>query len=369
MKKNKENNSRTIIEILICVSLCFSLALNLFFVLEKEKKEPIKVENTNEQNKQLEYYQEYKLNELHYQTENYHNAPKKLDLLSSYGDTQAFHPKVLYFENSWNGYKYWLTFSPYPYSDDKKENPHILVSNDMVNWKEPKGFKNPLEEYPKDYRRGKIYYSDPHLVYNNDLDILECYFRRVDDIKDEVVIYKKTTKDGIKWTDKEIAFKDTRSKKDFVSFSIIYDNGIYKMWYIDTDNTMKYAESKDGYKYENTRTIKLSFEKAKLKEWHLDIIKSDLGYEMIVVAFDCWDNRNNMELYYFNSKDNQKWSKGVSILRPSLTSWDNKGIYRSSILKKDGTYYIFYSGTSKKNSKGVGLTYGKNIYNLKGYVK
>ena len=32
----------------------------------------------------------------------------KLDIISSYGDDQAFHPKVLNFEKPWNGYRYWI---------------------------------------------------------------------------------------------------------------------------------------------------------------------------------------------------------------------------------------------------------------------
>lgn len=76
-----------------------------------------------------------------------------------------------------------MVYSPYPFSDDSKENPHIKVSNDLVNWSEPKGFENPLADTPSDYENMVIYNSDPHIVYNDDKDELECYWRRVDDKK------------------------------------------------------------------------------------------------------------------------------------------------------------------------------------------
>ena len=45
----------------------------------------------------------------------------KLDIISSYGDDQAFHPKVLNFEKPWNGYRYWMAYTPYPGADQRKK--------------------------------------------------------------------------------------------------------------------------------------------------------------------------------------------------------------------------------------------------------
>ena len=44
-----------------------------------------------------------------------------------------------------------------------------------------------------------------------------------------------------------------------------------------------------------------------------------------------------------------------------------KGIYRSSIIYENGTYYLYYTGISKKLDRDIGLSYGKDITNLKGY--
>ena len=121
-------------------------------------------------------------------------------------------------------------------------------------------------------------------------------------------------------------------------------------------------ESTDGYHYSNEKTIELKYPIPDLKPWHLDAIKTDKGYELIVVAYRYHKDRNSMNLYYFNSKDNNTYSKGKIILRPSLISWDNKGIYRSSFIYENNTY----SGISFNNERGIGLSYGEHIENLIG---
>ncbi len=165
---------------------------------------------------------------------------------------------------------------------------------------------------------------------------LECYWRRVDDKKDEGIIYRRTTKDGVHWTDREEVLKDTRSEHDYVSFAIIYDKGTYRMWYVNKNNTVTYEESKDGYNYENRKVINLKYENRSMKTWHLDVIKSDIGYEMIAVAFESWEGRKTMQLYYSSSEDNENWEIAKPILKPSNTGWDNGGMYRSSFIKVDG---------------------------------
>ena len=42
---------------------------------------------------------------------------------------QTTHPDVLYIPTGFNGYKYWLSHTPYPYTNDFYENPEIVCSN------------------------------------------------------------------------------------------------------------------------------------------------------------------------------------------------------------------------------------------------
>ena len=196
-----------------------------------------------------------------------YNSMYKLNIVSSYGDDEAYHPKVLAFDEQWNGYKYWMSYTPYPQGDDAKENPEIVASNDLLTWEVPNGLKNPLDE-PEDTQAQKRYNSDSHIVYNTDLNRMECYWRYVDDIEDKVIIYRRTTKDGIKWTPKEITANSTsRKKKDYISPAIIYQNGIYKMWYVDQGNIVRLAISNDGIVWNDVSDINLVYDKSSISPY------------------------------------------------------------------------------------------------------
>ena len=298
--------------------------------------------------------------------ENQHNAVGKLDLVSAYGDNQPYHPKVLNFAEAWHGYKYWMTYSPFPNGDEKYENPHIRASNDLMNWEIPEGLTNPIEDTPENYEKSKVYNSDPHIVYNNDTDTMELFWRYVDDVEDVVIIYRKTSKDGVKWSDKDEILRATRSKKDYISPAIIYENGTYKWWFVDRDRSLKYMESKDNSEFLKEKSIKLEYAVVPITNWHIDVIKTDDQYEMLMVGYYKWEDRNSMNLYYFNSRDGVEWHDGSVILRPSISSWDNRGIYRSSFIKENGVYYVFYSGVSTNMERGIGMSYGENIHDLIG---
>ena len=314
--------------------------------------------------KKIKRVSSYVIAEVFYRDQ--YNSKYKLDLKSEFGDVEAYHPKIIQFENKWNGYYYWLTYTPYPNSDEQKENPYVVASNDLINWEAPQGLKNPIDDVLGDEK--EKYNSDSHLVYNNDLDRLECYWRYVNDVDNTVTIYRRNTLDGVNWTEKEVvAYSDNRKEKDFVAPAIIYEDGKYKIWYVGKNLVITYAEAEVNDKnWNDVKTIKLEYPK-KIKPWHLDIIKTDEGYEMLLMAFENWEKRGIASLYHTVSKDNNVWEKCTEIIKPSSKTnyWDNRGIYRSSMIKKDGMYYVFYSASNKKNIKGIGIMYGKDINNLK----
>lgn len=290
----------------------------------------------------------------------------KLEIISSYGDNEAYHPKVITFDKKWNGYKYWMSYTPYPGGNSGYENPHIAVSNDLINWYAPNGENKSLDEVKNKYKK-KRYNSDAHIVYNKDKDIIICYWRYVDDTNESVTIFKRETKDGVTWTDKEkVLYSKNRHKKDYVSPAIIYDEGIYKMWYVNVCNTITYAESTDGSKWTDKNKISFKYP-SKLDTWHLDVIKADKGYETITVAYDKWHNHNRMDLYYTYSTDEVNFGDAIKIFEPErgTLNWDNSGIYRSSMIYLDGMYYLYYGAVGVTAERGIGFAYGKDITELK----
>ena len=347
---------------IVFIGICGACFLGYIFFSKNATERKILIQETVPFKKKVQHKNMYGIEYF----ENYHNASYILDFYDGGKDMHATHPKIINFKDKWNGYKYWMVYSPYPYGNDEYENPYLVVSNDLINWKTPDGLTNPIEEKPSNYKHEYVYNSDPHIVYNEDTNELELYFRFVDDTNDKVIIYRRKSNDGINWTSKEEIISNVRSKVDYLSPAIIYDEGIYKMWYVGKDKNVYYMESNDGYNYSKPTKKELTFPIPTLKAWHLDAIKSDNGYELLVSAYKSHKDRNSMNLYHFLSKDNNKYGKGTIVMRPSISSWDNKGLYRSSFIYEDGMYYVLYSGISMNNERGIGLAYGQDINNLVG---
>jgi hypothetical protein len=356
MKKvtiNKKN--KTIISLLLFFMVCIGINESI-----QNKQSFTKANYELEDDFKLEVSENDKIEDIVGTNDNLSNF--YLKLINSNGDNEVTHPKVISFNKKWNGYKYWIAYTPYPKGNQAQENPHIMVSNDLVNWQVKKGFENPLDE-PEDKDYQKVYNSDTHLVYNSDTDRLECYWRYVNDKENKVIIYKRTTRNGINWTEKEIVLENERNKVDYLSPAIIYENRKYMFWYVDRDKTVKYMEYDLNTKEWTTpRIIDIKYSDEKLKSWHLDVIKTKDSYEMIIVAFSDWNKRSKMNLYYSKSEDNINYTEAKEILKAA----NNGGIYRSSILYINNTYYIFYSEITKKYKRGVGIVYGTDIDNLNG---
>lgn len=300
------------------------------------------------------------------------NAEDKLHFLNYLGNDENIHPKVISFKNKWNGYYYWMAYTPYPKGATDAENPCIACSNDLLNWTIPNGLINPLEPTP-DVEGGSAYNSDTHLVYNPDTELLECWWRLVNRVNDDIIIYRRTSKNGAEWGDKEPVWISKSTVQDLLSPAIIYDNGVYKVWGISANN-IKYMESTDLKNWTDleTRRPYISWSDLGLKPWHMDCIETDYGYEMVVQAYDAENGNNNTsDLYYIKSTDNtyDSYSLPVKIIARSKNpeSFDHAGIYRSSVLLENGIYYVFYTTISTNTNRGLALSYGSDIKALNGY--
>lgn len=299
----------------------------------------------------------------------YPNALNRLVLIDSYDTLDQIHPKILKFEDRWNGYYWWMAFTPYPNGDQSKENPHILASNNLTTWVEPTGFKNPLDPQPSEDAT-KQYNSDTHLVFREDLNQLECWWRFVDEENDRIVIYRRTTSDGVNWNDKEIMIDWIKSQRDCVCPVIMYEDGRYKCWFVNAGYKMWYMESVTGKSWNDPVEILIPYESSTMRNWHHDIIRTTKGYEMVIAAFEDGTNRNEMSLYYSKSMDGLTgWDICKKIIDPTRNrfGWDNRGIYRASLLYDEGVYYVFYSGINTNGNRGIGISYGADITKLKGF--
>lgn len=298
----------------------------------------------------------------------YNNSISKLNLKnsdsyveSSYPNN-AYHPKLIDMGKEWNGYRFWVSYTPYPDANDYYENPQVVATNDLINYSEIKYTEAPLSNHKKSVR----YNSDSHLVYNSDLDRLELFWRYTDFDTDYMALYMRYSYDGNNWSDKLVYFETNQKEKyDMVSPAIIYDNGTYKVWYVD-HYQLCYRELKSGVWSDSVQTD-LKFEDG-ANVWHPDVIKTNRGYELLACATTDKSDRRHMSLYFSASEDGLSWEQGVKVVSPSSdkNAWDGGGLYRPSFIYADNHYIVMYSARNDNDDFGTGLLIGKDMFSLKG---
>lgn len=296
----------------------------------------------------------------------YNQAP--LDIKTFDGSDSPYHPSVLYFKDGWNGYKYWMAETPFspqckPYMD-RNECPSIHVSNNGVDWEEIA--KNPIDDLHEKEIKELDYFSDPHLVYVKGK--LECWYRFThrsgdNNYYDNLQLVRKTSYDGINWSDREILVNLATAEGNelgnmVVSPAIIYSNGRYRMWYVDSESRgqrgLAYSESEDGRKWQNKSACRLIG--AQNNPWHIDVNFIDGIYYLI--SYDS----NNLTIW--KSEDGQKFHYIKELLSPSVTgSFYGDSLYRACIIK-DEKLKVFFSAKDLFRTY-IGLLEGENIPQIK----
>ncbi|WP_187442313.1 BppU family phage baseplate upper protein [Sutcliffiella horikoshii] len=278
------------------------------------------------------------------------------------GREHITHPNVLYFEEGWNGYKYWMTMTPYPYSDNQYENPSIVASNDNITWEEPAPNPvAPLEET-------ETFQSDPEILMNG--DTMELWYRatlNTDGVLD-TTFYRKTSTDGVNWTDREAMFTNLNTTDgEIVSPAILFEDGLYKMWFtrrgVDDVYTMEYGESEDGKEWD-MRVLDIDFDYRDYYFWHGDVYKHEDGKIDMVIG--CKSNDHEWALFYTYSYDNINFVPPMLLIKPTsgTTRWDNYNLYKASLEKVGNEYYLYYA-----TPRHVGLTKGKTMLDLGSHDK
>lgn len=277
---------------------------------------------------------------------------------------QSTHPSVAQFDEEWNGYKYWMVHTPYPYENNQRENPCIAVSNNGIKWEEPNGVKNPIVDTPP----GKgDYNSDGHMFYNDETKKLEMWYREVvksEDPKKEKII-RLISSDGVNWGSSETMYTK-EAPKDAVIYalspSVVYNDGKYKMWIVD-DYSISYTESSDnGETWSESERI-LS-EGKKVHAWHCSVILHNGKYHMLNLL-----NKGQRKIRYSYSEPGKEreFSEETDIILSSGNEWslDGKRLYRPTSIITDTNVIVLHGTVSQANEWLIHAQSGPDFYNLK----
>lgn len=309
------------------------------------------------------------------------------------------HPDVLYFPNKFNGYKYWMVFTPYfgavgtDQNSKKYENPSIVVSNDGLQWSNPPGLINPIinAPFPKEsFGENKVdpiqgFWSDVDWIFLNNQFYL--YYRgsfitaqslkgkcilsnaNFDRLKQDAhrTIVQQTSTDGIKWSNMNIAFTSnppfTPKDDHLLSPSFIHNGNQFVSYEIELNFNAKNFKgkdpsyvvrrtSKDGINFTGFKESKLInfFNKPWLKydtknsPWHIQAAFSD-GYYFLCIAVGNVKKYTSELLYVAYSKDGLNFKV---MPKPLL----KRHAYRSSIFPMESTDSLIKMGAMIGNKSG-----------------
>ncbi len=251
------------------------------------------------------------------------------------GNDEVVHPDVLYFENGWNGYEYWMVFTPFPETQAQYENPSICVSHDGLNWIIPSGLTNPvMTPYPESYNPNDYYHSDPDLIMSDDQSTMYIFWREHAGWRYEVINYIYST-DGINWSETIESFWVDGLTERVLSPALVRDNSNFKVWTVDTKTSprtirMRTSDSITA-SWSEAQATDLTLINGDKEIWHLDVTFIDNKYYMLASVGPSGYPRGG-ELYLAVSDNGINWNLASKpVLVGANNSWDEL-LYRATIL-------------------------------------
>lgn len=342
------------------------------------------------------------------------NAVNPLKLQGPGTNGQVTHPDVTVFDEPWNGYKYWMAYTPNKPGSSYFENPCIAASNDGVNWEFPA--QNPVQpRYDSEIENQNEHNCDTDIVYDPVNDRLIMFWEWA---QDEAVngkthrseIRYRVSYDGVHWgiedengnlqtgpTDHGCAIASEGERYSDLSPTVVYDKTekIYKMWANDAgdvgyenkqNNKVWYRTSRDGISNWSDKTYVENFlgvneDGLQMYPWHQDIqwVEEFQEYWALQQAFPAGSGPDNSSLRFSKSKDGIHWepvSEKALITVGAPGTWDAGQIYRSTFwyepggAKGNGTFHIWYAALAEGQSHwDIGYTsanYADAMYKLTG---
>ena len=265
------------------------------------------------------------------------------------GSGQVVHPDVL-----WNNNHIIMGITPYPYYNDKLENPCLYKSYDGLHFSDYMKDINPLVEKPLfDHN------CDPDIFFNKKGELVVYYIEMLRPKFNKVIALKQVNKSSTFKKATILKYNLTKKEPLIISPSIIYEsiNNDYIMYFVNNDLKKNRIQS-------ITATKNLSFDKKQTKTpnikfpsnyypWHLDLIKSDDNkYYLLITGYYGNQLNDNYSLFLAESQDLINWTNNHEILNKKNIPYKNlKFVYRSSALISKNTIAIWYSFSLKQKEK------------------
>lgn len=259
-----------------------------------------------------------------------------------------------------------MAYTPYPLGDTDAENPCIAASDDGLHWYAPANI-NPLALTPPDG-----YNSDTHLVRNAANNSIECWWRPVDLTDRSDFVVRSISRDGLKWTAPDTVLNPEPGIMHHLSPAVEIVGGHYMMLYCDVNRVVMLRSKVDAPAVEWDEPVYLPIHWSHYNPWHIDMIVDGDIIEMVVCAFDAQEpgaNNNAADLFYLTyNMTTGEATRPTKILSRRPGTITERSIYRSSLLKVAGRYYLYYSCIDNDWHRHMGLAVAQSLTDPDGLV-
>lgn len=264
------------------------------------------------------------------------------------GSGQGVHPSVVYKPEGWNGYRFWMAFTPFPSGQGAYENPSIVVSQDGLVWEEPAGIVNPISGVPA---AGN--YADTDLLIHQ--GTMYCFYVAANgaDATAGNGLLVRSSVDGVTWSAATAAIPTPVHYEDFLSPAIVIVPGGFEMFSVKNVQGAQIVQRRTATNllgpWSNPADVSLTIPGG-LRPWHLDVLYEGGRYVMHL----CDTVEGNRGGWLASSYDGLNWK--VNPNRQGATTWATD-VYRSSPVRiGPGHYGLWVGGKAAGNDWRIGFT-------------
>ncbi len=231
-----------------------------------------------------------------------------------------------------------LVMTPYPFSNDRLENPSLLVSDDGMTFSAAPGAAAPLVPPPAhDHNNDPDLRRDPR---TGDYEILYLEALR----PDRQTLVALRSRDQRTWTRRDAVVYDLHRGDPFiVSPAALDDAGQTHLFYVDTADRRLYTMvSADGATWDPRSATPVAIDLGAIKAWHVDALRGDGAYALLISGYV--DRFEHQDLYLATSPDLVHWTlRQKPLLDHRDPALGVESLYRSTGVVEHGTLVVWYA--------------------------
>lgn len=280
-------------------------------------------------------------------------APRMLAVETYDGSGQLAHPDVVRVDDAET--PFWMAATPYPFSDEKVENPSVWRSHDGLRWEEPAARVNPIVPRPPfDHN------SDPDLTVRDGGFLLYYLETQRREYRPDSLHFQRlrvaVSEDGITWKGTSPALEwDLDRDPLYVSPAFVEAPEGDRLYLVDSGTGEIVWLPVRGLKTLGAPAGRLELGLAGVTPWHVDVFPVRGGWVALVCAASP-DVDGEFALWIGATTDLDAWRfRPEPLLRPGPELLDTALVYRSTGLVAEGRLAVWFSARTTAGRWFVGV--------------